>query len=97
MFMRSRSPAAVPATPDENDRREPSLGRQPSTVTRLGADGAITARPLRAGERLAVLSSSGAPEAGRQGMGLPAKIGLGVLVALALVGAVSIGRMLAGL
>jgi hypothetical protein len=96
--MRSRIlPAAASDTPAD-DRREPSLARQAApAVTRLGGDGAPAAKPLRAGERLAVLSSSDAPQEGRAGMGILVKLGLGAVFALALVGAFTLVRFLAGL
>jgi hypothetical protein len=96
--MRSRIlPAAVSDTPSD-DRREPSLARQAApAVTRLGVDGAPAAKPLRAGERLAILSSGTAPADGGAGMGILVKLGLGVVCALALVGAFTLVRFLAGL
>ena len=97
--MRSRSPAAaVPVTPADDDRREPSLARQAApSVARLAAEGASAAKPLRAGERLAVLSSSAAPDGGREGMGVLAKFGLALVGILALIGAFTLVRFFAGL
>ncbi len=96
--MRSRIlPATVPESPAD-DRREPSLARQAApSVARLGGDGAAAAKPLRAGERLAVLSSSLSSEDGRAGMGVLVKLGIGIVCALALVGVFTLVRFFAGL
>jgi hypothetical protein len=97
--MRSRLPAAaVPETHNDNPRREPSLARQaPASVARFGPDSGPAAKPLRAGERVTVLSSTDEPAPSREGMGVLAKLGLAVVCVLALVGVFSIVRYFAGL
>ena len=96
--MRSRIPAAVSVPTTDDDRREPSLAKQsPSSVARLATEGPLSAKPLRAGERIAVLSSSGGPAEPREGMGLLTKLGIGILFVLALVGVFSLVRYFAGL
>ncbi|HUK59575.1 MAG TPA: hypothetical protein VLV50_10135 [Stellaceae bacterium] len=95
--MRSRIPPADVSEASTDIRREPSLARQAPAVARLGVDGASAAKPLRAGERLAVLSSSEAPADGRAGRSMLFTAGIAIVGALALVGAFTLVRFFAGL
>lgn len=95
--MRSRIlPAATISESPAEDRREPSLARQAPALARVGADNAAL-KPLRAGERLAVLSSSAPATDKGAGRGILAVVGFAIVGALALVGVFSLVRFFAGL
>jgi hypothetical protein len=95
--MRSRIlPADAIPQPQGDDRREPSLARQAPSVARLG-DNASGAKPLRAGERLAVLSSSAPATEKSTGRSILIAGGVAVVGALALVGVFTLVRFFAGL
>jgi hypothetical protein len=97
--MRSPSPAAFPAAPAADDRREPSLARAaagPRALRPAPQPAAGTALPeLRAGERLAVLS--GAAPTSSEAKSMLAKAALALGGVLALVGAATLVRLATGL